>query len=355
MSHFTVLVIGSNVDAQLAPFHEFESTGRDDQYVQDIDKTEEARAAYEDYRRSMVRLADGREVPTYADEFYRDPTDEELKKIGPFAGTGGCNGLAWSSRDWNDGKGYRTKVHYLPEGAVEFEKPFDTFADYLRYAHDENFVVLFGGEPDLEGDHKLGYALVDEKGEVTKVVDRTNPNAHWDWYEIGGRWSGHLRLKDGRMVNQAKKGAIDFEGMRDAAGREAGETWDEATKVIAGRSFMLWDETRKEYGDDIDKARDVYNAQDVIKDFRKARGTFGLFTDPADFRCTREEYVQAARDRAISTFAVVRDSKWYARGETGWWGTVHNKMDEKEWLQKFAELIDDLPDDTLLTVVDCHI
>lgn len=39
MSHFSVLVIGNNPDEQLAPFHEFESTGVDDQYVKDIDIT----------------------------------------------------------------------------------------------------------------------------------------------------------------------------------------------------------------------------------------------------------------------------------------------------------------------------
>ncbi|NUF50503.1 hypothetical protein [Gilliamella sp. ESL0250] len=41
MSHFAVLVIGENPEAQLAPFHEFESTGKNDQYVQDIDITED--------------------------------------------------------------------------------------------------------------------------------------------------------------------------------------------------------------------------------------------------------------------------------------------------------------------------
>jgi len=43
MSHFAVLVVGENVDEQLAPYHEFESTGENDQYVVDVDKTEEAR------------------------------------------------------------------------------------------------------------------------------------------------------------------------------------------------------------------------------------------------------------------------------------------------------------------------
>lgn len=47
MSHFTVLVIGDNPEEQLAPFHEFECTGLDDQYVIDMDETQEYREQYE--------------------------------------------------------------------------------------------------------------------------------------------------------------------------------------------------------------------------------------------------------------------------------------------------------------------
>jgi len=46
MSHFSVLVIGSSVEEQLAPYHEFECTGKDDEFVREVDVTEEARAEY---------------------------------------------------------------------------------------------------------------------------------------------------------------------------------------------------------------------------------------------------------------------------------------------------------------------
>jgi hypothetical protein len=45
----------------------------------------------------------------------------------------------------------------------------------------------------------------------------------------------------------------------------------------------------------------------------------------------------------------------YERGTMGWWGNVHNEKNEETWVSMFSKLIDDLPDDTLLTVVDCHI
>lgn len=43
MSHFLVLVIGDNVEAQLAPYHEFECSGIIDQYVQDVDVTDKCK------------------------------------------------------------------------------------------------------------------------------------------------------------------------------------------------------------------------------------------------------------------------------------------------------------------------
>lgn len=53
MSHFTVLVVGENPEAQLLPYHEFECTGENNEYVQEIDKTEEATANYETSEKDM--------------------------------------------------------------------------------------------------------------------------------------------------------------------------------------------------------------------------------------------------------------------------------------------------------------
>ena len=60
MSHFTVMVIGDNVDEQMAPYHEFECTGDDNEYVQDIDRTEEARKEYEKDTTTMVKSPSGK-------------------------------------------------------------------------------------------------------------------------------------------------------------------------------------------------------------------------------------------------------------------------------------------------------
>ena len=193
MSHFTVLVIGDDVEKQLAPFHEFECTGEDDEYVQDIDITDEVLAKAEKHNNKKEPLVDF------------------------IAGWYGC-------------------------------KP-----------------VPFGQHPDLSGEHKYGYTLVDVEGQVTKVVNRTNPNRKWDWWVIGGRWSGMLKLKDGATgergqpgvmgtqrnagsgyCDSALKGDIDLEGMRNAAGEEAAANWDKAFQAQTSQNFELAHASRVE-------------------------------------------------------------------------------------------------------------
>ena len=59
MSHFTVTTIG-NVDEQLAPFHEFECTGQNDEFVLDLDKTKEYHDDYmkEDRKETFLQFLD---------------------------------------------------------------------------------------------------------------------------------------------------------------------------------------------------------------------------------------------------------------------------------------------------------
>jgi hypothetical protein len=260
MSHFSVLVIGDNVEEQLAPYHEYESTGREDQYVKFVEQDmNEARTEYEAHK----------------DDY---PSFEEFME------------------DWYGAK------------------------------------------------------------QVNGLWGRlTNPNAKWDWWSVGGRWQGHLLLKNSRKVDVALKGEVDFETMRNAAGKVAAEQYDAVHKVIAGTpECESWDSLIARL--DVDKAREIYFEQERVKKFREVATTneaIGYFAKLSDYECTREEYIENARKNAISTYAMVEKSKWYEKGQMGWFGVSSNEDDD--WVTKFNEKLDSLPDDTLLTVVDCHI
>ena len=285
MSHFSVLVIGDHIEQQLQPYHEFECTGVNDQYVQDVDVTNKVREV-------MV----GNEP-------------ESLK----------------DALDW----------HGLADKMVSDES-----------------------EVDREDDHKFGFAVVKD-GQLIKAVRRTNPNKKWDWWEVGGRWSGFLLQRGGMRVDQCLKGAVDFGSMRNEDGQAAGERWDKAhaalTEAGAPTVWRTWKQCHTEdHKDDADKAREAYYAQPSVVAIKKAFSD-QLFLSADQFQVSREQYVEAARNSALATYALVKDGQWFAKGCMGWFGMSDDKLTQDEWYTKVNELLDSLPDDTLLTVVDCHI
>lgn len=70
-------------------------------------------------------------------------------------------------------------------------------------------------EPFEEGTPDEQYLVeevdTDENGE--EIVYRYNPNAKYDWYTEGGRWSKYIFKKDGTEVNNANFDDIDWEKM----------------------------------------------------------------------------------------------------------------------------------------------
>ncbi|WP_349984490.1 hypothetical protein ABRP17_016405 [Stenotrophomonas sp. WHRI 8082] len=292
MSHFTVLVIGDNVEKQLQPFHEFECTGTNDEFVQDIDVTEECRE----------------------------------------------HGLDW---------------HGL-----------------------EDLVVASESEVDRNGAHQFGYAVM-EGGQLIKAVNRTNPNKKWDWWQVGGRWSGYFKLKPGAIgscgesgflgscrntgadrADQVRKGDIDVEGMRAEAAATDGRKWDEIRAITGDLDDLItWTETRERFPGDIEAARAAYHSQRAKQAIANAddKDHRFAFLQLDDFKVSRDVFTRRAADSAISTFAVLKDGRWYERGDMGWFGFVADEKDPDAWNREFAALIDGLPNDTLLTVVDCHI
>lgn len=365
MSHFTVLVIGDDFEAQLQPFHEFECSGIVDKYVQEIDHTDEARQKYDKDTTTCLRAADGSlhsffdEKCEWRPEFSRPDT---------------------TAPSWDN----RRRVCHAPEGFEQIEAPtslMQSFAEFVDGYYGWQ-PVPHGEAPDLEDRHKYGYALLDEFGDIQKCVARTNPNSKWDWWTIGGRWKGFLKLKLGATgvsgeegvmgshfakgadrADQARKGDIDFDGMRDQAGEKSGAYWDKANAITGGESWESWGSVRDRIcgtGDSfdrarIDEAREFYQGQRPVAALKEGDpDAFGWSLDDA-LAGTRDNYVQASRDQACTTFAVIKDGQWFEKGSMGWWGMVSGETDQAEWNRQFNELIDGLPDDTLLTVVDCHI
>lgn len=107
MSHFTVLVIGDNIEDQLAPFQENNCGDCPEQYLQFDDEEDSYRLQYETETSTRVIMPDGRLLVAWDDEF-RVP--------GSF-GIGG-------------------DTHKVPEGLetreVPFTELFSTFEEFMQ-------------------------------------------------------------------------------------------------------------------------------------------------------------------------------------------------------------------------------
>ena len=350
MSHFSVLVVTENPDQvadALQPFHEFECTGEDDQYVVEIDMTKQVLEEFDTETVDCLRDSLGN-----LHSFYDDcgSFKEEFSR----SGEGG-----WQER-------------FVPEGYKQVEAPVSMFESADEWAKDNyGWHIIKEGEPiDVSADAKWGYILLDEHGCIRKCIDRTNPNKKWDWWEVGGRWSGFLKPKDASIgikgeagvggtqfdstgVDQCIKSNVDFDYRREEAGKEAAARYDLAMNIIDGREWLCWEDCRdnRPDGSSIDEARSAYHSQTVIADLKREFDNpfFGF----SCFKDSREAYIKKVKDAAISTFAVLMDGKWYQRGGMGWWGCVSDENDS--WDTDFKGLLDKIPDDACLTVVDCHI
>lgn len=414
MSHFTVAVLtedgGKSVEELLAAFHEFECTGVNDEYVQDFDITEEMLEEYANSTYSKcVHKETGKMISTYSDVCYREPTPDELIKIE----AKDTEGISYSIRDWGDGKERRAMVNFVPEGyelkEVKANELYPTFREYLIDEYNESAEVAYGEVLDLEDRHKYNYFITDENKEVVKVCHRTNPNAKWDWYQVGGRWQGMLKLKKRPLLGNKSDKFFDL-------GFTIGEI--ENFVRVLNKDGAKFDKLVKKYGTkgpELVKAvgmyaQEVYPAHEIgepsllsekhefvlgyadkarIKDidfsidkeseaYKKAERFWELYiegqpalneSDEELLRYNfykREYFVRKFASKeaytinqvAFSTYAVLTpDGEWHSSGDIGWFGFSSAPPEEEgEWCNSFYEkFIKNADQELWLTVVDCHI
>lgn len=322
MSHSTVLVIGPDVDKQLEPF-------------------------------------------------------DENTEVEPY----------WKTEVSGDIQDYWGTRRFIEEGKLAADATMEQLAELLQKEWgDEDGVYRYNAE--------------------TQSVEQQstyNPRSRWDWYTVGGRWRGYYAIKIptpmrdkhqpvmGRSgaggnaprhdADQVLKCQIDFDRMRDEAEREVLRDYEkilDATKHLKGtpeswqkcrarhlgeledREFSsLNEDERAEFQLGMDKARQAHRTDqwqvaidnafdghywgDAVSDY---------FLDQPD---GRQKLIDSTRANVGIPFAVLKDGEWYERGRMGWWGAVADEQDRDDWAKRVNGLVDDLPDDTLFTIVDVHI
>jgi len=176
------------------------------------------------------------------------------------------------------------------------EEQLAPYHEYESTENDDKYVVDVDITEETLSDYEVhkedGQSLADFAEDWNGVVLRdgkiyrhTNPNSKWDWYSLGGRWSGLIKLKPKKVTMLSFTGEVEL------------------NKAGIDQAFK----------------KDIANFDD------------------------------------LKTFALIKDSKWYERGEMGWWACVSNEKDEEKWDKEFKTLVESLPDDTLISIFDCHI
>jgi hypothetical protein len=330
-------LIRERVEKEMAPFMENCCAEPDKMYMKFYDEEDEMLKQYEEGTREMIVMPDGRLLLPWDDEFKVKDAKDPL----------GLMGRPEPPKE-------------LERRQVPFKDTFSTFGEYAKEWHGKS-----------------------ERDEIYKRYGYwQNPNAKWDWYEIGGRWAGFYQLKPGREgamgaqynfteelthTNGGKadvcfKSAIDFTRMRDEAEESAAKVYDKVQEAIKDLPVAdSWEMVKAEFDfnkapQDIEVARKVYHDQPRVKAFRKlGPDIVGWMVGVEQYQIPRKQYLKNARNDTAVPFAVLKDGKWYESGSMGWFGYASNEKDPETWSAMVNKLMDDLPEDTLLVVCDCHI
>lgn len=321
MSHFVTLVIGDNIERQLKPYEETDHGP----YVVFKDTEADLRKSYENDDTNCFVEPNGTVHQACSDEF-RNPDAFACDRYLCPAG--------WTEQRVTVKQVYKTWESYL--------------TDYC------------GEEPD-EDTGKLGYWH--------------NPNARWDWYAVGGRWSDRLMLKDGTKANQARYGDIDWNAMVAKHAEFYASVYDYVwPKIKDTPSNIPWSDFYDRYDRGeltVEKAREEFSVQPRVKIAEELREivssnrvtnddisgwiSWNLVEETHEFTDDKAMFVKTKAEEALRTFAVVKDGRWFERGKMGWFAAVHDEKDPETWASVWDSLVRNVSPDTLITIVDCHI
>lgn len=343
MSHFTVMVIGPANDEELAAAMEPYNENTPAEPYKDYEEGEPC-----DHWSVRSTLSDA--------QHFVDGTglDERTRK-----------GVSWGSPPVSpevkraEYAAAADRAHRFLSGEITWEKVRDLYAEWFPEEGNERYEV-------------------DEGGMFT--ISTYPKGAKWDWHEVGGRWAGSLQLKEGVTPAMPLNFSWGWEDVPDyerpgpdkadrAQARDI--DWDSARLIAAAEADVLYDRWEKflaEFGQpprwepqgqaDIAAYREAHNADPRTAAFREAfKDSLGIFGSPNDFKATREEHIEYAAAGAAPCFAMlVPGEGWMEPGKMGWFGTDSSTDDDVlDYRRKANQIIDALPPDTWVTVVDCHI
>lgn len=200
MSHFIGLVFlrpDADLEETLAPFNE-----QDEEYMQFVDKTDEVKEKWGKIPESCP--SEG----TFIEEIDRTDLVNEIWDEADDEPEEGSEDKMW--RPYTK-KEYPTPADIAKNKGYEIV-PDETKRDGVRFV--QKYEAKWEYEPSKEKYPTIDKLAKDYFG-YRKVNGKygymSNPNAKWDWYSEGGRWSGYLTNKEGKTTDCELLTEVDWE------------------------------------------------------------------------------------------------------------------------------------------------
>lgn len=319
------------VKALLAPY--CEST-EDPEYIKFTNVEDECRSEYETDTTTAIHMPNGKICSAFDSEFTKFYELRDNKVYLRTSSPAELPALPASNSNPSDES---NELKVLENYPVKLLYP--VFTDYLEnyrgYTYDEA--------------HKAyGYY--------------SNPNAQWDWYQVGGRWMDVFLVKDTCDLKiQGERGLLDGkvsnapEGYLWVAGaRKRDIQWEKMKELkleAKEKQFFVLDNwflhdvepnpvpiaTQKKEDGIHCWGSILYHKGETLEGFLKRKGLH-----------PNVRY-------AHSSYAYLDEDGWQSQGDMGWFGISSNDKDEGSWNEMVQAFIDSVPDDYILVSVDCHI
>lgn len=310
--HFATLVnvecLG-DIDSALEPF----ACEASSEYMEFVDKTDDIKARYETDEIMAIKLPNGKIIGK--PDLYKMKLMIEDDKIVEFDHSTGTYCETDKSKEL-------TILGKRPAKDV-----YKTFRSYASKCADYSY----------DKEHRAyGYY--------------SNPNAQWDWFEIGGRWSGELLVKKSNddVLEAAKKKAMKApRGYKWVDGAKISDiAWGELLRLKINNiirayyrysKFYLTGEVPKNSELSVDRTNHciknwdsiVYQSTDTLDDFMKRSG----FQRDIHYIVPCENFLNIYNE-------------WNSRGYSS---------SSKSWKNEVSDYIAACNKDSYLVVVDCHI
>jgi len=190
-----------------------------------------------------------------------------------------------------------------------------------------------------------------------------NPNAKWDWFQVGGRWAGYWKIKDDRRpLGRGEPSLLDKDHKYEKGTGDLAFKCDidwEKMKGDPHKKELYWEacfENEKIHSkykkDEKWSKEDSTKHSEILKNYGLTINTKYLLKT---FK-TKEKYAEVKSNFSSYAFLDL-NGKWHQKGQMGWFGMGSESGNEEiEWEENFMkEFIEPLADNTILITVDCHI